>query len=100
MNFDEVYDKYVDIVYAFLKQRIQDSYLVEDIVQDTFLSVYENSHVTFFTRKKGISAFKKELLSSEIEQNAVEELAAEYKKIIQINQWVNLFTELKEKEQS
>ena len=42
MEFVDVYDEYVDIVYSYLRQRIKDRYLIEDIMQDTFLSIYNN----------------------------------------------------------
>ncbi|WP_199614579.1 RNA polymerase sigma factor [Paenibacillus alkalitolerans] len=40
MDFDLVYEAYAEYVYSFLKSHLRDSYLVEDILQETFLSVY------------------------------------------------------------
>lgn len=40
MTFEELYRNYADSVYSFLRFRLQDAYLVEDIFQDTFLSAY------------------------------------------------------------
>ena len=42
MEFAAVYDKYADIIYSYLRQRIKDQYLIEDIMQDAFLSIYKN----------------------------------------------------------
>jgi RNA polymerase sigma factor (sigma-70 family) len=40
MDFAHVYDTYAGSVYAFLKLRLKDPYLIEDIFQETFLAVY------------------------------------------------------------
>lgn len=40
MTFEELYRNYADSVYSFLRFRLQDVFLVEDIFQDTFLSAY------------------------------------------------------------
>lgn len=42
MEFAEIYDKYSNMVYGYLSQRLRDQYLIEDIFQETFLSLYEN----------------------------------------------------------
>jgi len=42
MDFDKVYDSYADMVYSYIRFRIKDRFLAEDILQDTFLSVYRN----------------------------------------------------------
>lgn len=42
MDFDRLYADYADVVYSYLKFRLKDAYLVEDIFQETFLSVYAN----------------------------------------------------------
>ncbi|HHX02125.1 MAG TPA: sigma-70 family RNA polymerase sigma factor [Firmicutes bacterium] len=42
MSFDEIYARYVDSVYSFLKFKLNDEYLVEEILQETFLAVYRN----------------------------------------------------------
>ncbi|NLZ44977.1 MAG: RNA polymerase sigma factor [Clostridia bacterium] len=42
MSFEEIYSKYVDAVYRFLKFKLGDEHLVEDVLQETFLAVYEN----------------------------------------------------------
>src|SRR5690554_1542905 len=42
MNFEEVYEDHVDIIFNYLRQRLKDSYLIEDILQDTFYAVYQN----------------------------------------------------------
>lgn len=42
MVFEEVYNEYVDIVFNYLRQRLKDSYLIEDILQETFYAVYRN----------------------------------------------------------
>lgn len=41
MDFKDIYDKYIDVVYSFLKFKIHDQHLIEDIIQETFLSVYK-----------------------------------------------------------
>lgn len=41
MDFQAIYDKYVDVVYSYLKFKIYDQHLIEDIIQETFLSVYK-----------------------------------------------------------
>lgn len=40
MTFDELYTAYADNVFSFLRFKIKDVYLVEDIFQDTFLTAY------------------------------------------------------------
>ena len=40
MSFDEIYLRYVDSVYSFLKFRLNDDYMVEEVMQETFLAVY------------------------------------------------------------
>lgn len=42
MTFEEVYKDYIDIVYNYLRQRLRDSYLIEDILQETFYAVYRS----------------------------------------------------------
>jgi DNA-directed RNA polymerase specialized sigma24 family protein len=42
MSFEEIYAKYVDAVYRFLKFKLGDEHLVEDVLQETFLAVYQN----------------------------------------------------------
>ena len=42
MNFDQVYEQYADTVYSYLRFRLRDRHLVEDVFQDTFLAVYAN----------------------------------------------------------
>src|SRR5690554_1586718 len=42
MNFEEVYEDHVDIIFNYLHQRLKDSYLIEDILHDTFYAVYQN----------------------------------------------------------
>ncbi len=42
MEFDRLYADYADTVYSYLRFKLKDAYLVEDIVQETFLSVYSN----------------------------------------------------------
>lgn len=41
MDFDELYQSYADTVYGFLMFKLQDQYLVEDIMQETFLAIYQ-----------------------------------------------------------
>ena len=41
MTFDELYAAHADSVYSFLRYKIRDIHLVEDIFQDTFLAVYQ-----------------------------------------------------------
>ena len=41
MTFDELYAAHADRVYAFLRFKIRDAHLVEDLFQDTFLTAYE-----------------------------------------------------------
>lgn len=41
MNFDEIYHTYLDTVYSFLKYKLRDEHLVEEVVQETFLAVYK-----------------------------------------------------------
>ncbi|HHY82399.1 MAG TPA: sigma-70 family RNA polymerase sigma factor [Clostridiales bacterium] len=43
MDFTELYDIYADTVYSYIRFRIKDKYLAEDIFQDTFLSVYQKA---------------------------------------------------------
>lgn len=40
MTFDQLYAAYADQVYSFLRFKIRDVHLVEDIFQDTFLAAY------------------------------------------------------------
>lgn len=40
MSFAHIYETYANSVYAFLKLRLHDPYLIEDIFQETFLAVY------------------------------------------------------------
>ncbi len=42
MSFEEIYQTYVDAVYGFLMFRLQNQHLVEDILQETFLAVYQS----------------------------------------------------------
>lgn len=42
MSFEELYHTYVDAVYGFLMFKLNNKYLVEDIVQETFLAIYQN----------------------------------------------------------
>lgn len=42
MNFDQMYAQYADAVYSYLRFRLRDRHLVEDVFQDTFLAVYAN----------------------------------------------------------
>ncbi|NLY88882.1 MAG: sigma-70 family RNA polymerase sigma factor [Firmicutes bacterium] len=44
MSFEEIYTRYVNAVYRFLKFKLGDEYLVEDVLQETFLAVYQNLH--------------------------------------------------------
>ncbi|MCS7458918.1 RNA polymerase sigma factor [Paenibacillus doosanensis] len=41
MTFDELYASYADSVYSFLRFKIRDVHLVEDIFQDTFLTAFK-----------------------------------------------------------
>lgn len=40
MSFDEIYEAYLDTVYSFLKFKLNDESLIEEILQETFLAVY------------------------------------------------------------
>lgn len=40
MTFEELYETYADRVYAYLNFKIKDVHLVQDIVQDTFLTAF------------------------------------------------------------
>jgi len=40
MDFENIYRKYANDVYSFLKYNIRDQYLVEDILQETFIAVH------------------------------------------------------------
>ncbi|MCL6459073.1 MAG: RNA polymerase sigma factor [Gorillibacterium sp.] len=40
MTFEELYQDYADTVYSFLRFKLRDVHLVEDVFQDTFLSAY------------------------------------------------------------
>lgn len=42
MEFQEIYNAYVSKVYSYIKYKIKDIHLVEDIVQDTFISIYKD----------------------------------------------------------
>lgn len=44
MDFENIYDEYVSSVYVYLKLRLKDQHLVEDITQDVFLDVYNSIH--------------------------------------------------------
>lgn len=44
MNFDQVYEEYADAVYSYLRFRLKDRHLVEDVFQETFLTVYADLH--------------------------------------------------------
>lgn len=44
MNFDQVYEEYADAVYSYLRFRLRDRHLVEDVFQETFLTVYADLH--------------------------------------------------------
>lgn len=41
MTFDELYAAHADRVYSFLRFKIRDAHLAEDIFQDTFLAAYQ-----------------------------------------------------------
>lgn len=41
MTFDELYAAYADPVYAFLRFKVRDVHLAEDLFQDTFLAAYK-----------------------------------------------------------
>ena len=40
MEFDRIYEEYADAVYSYLRFKLKDPHLIEDIFQETFLSVY------------------------------------------------------------
>lgn len=40
MSFDEIYEAYLDTVYSFLKFKLNDESLIEEILQESFLAVY------------------------------------------------------------
>lgn len=42
MCFEEIYGTYVSAVYSYLSFKIKDKYMVEDILQDTFISIYKD----------------------------------------------------------
>lgn len=42
MRFEDIYEECADRVYAYLRFRVRDPGLLEDIFQETFLSVYRN----------------------------------------------------------
>jgi len=42
LRFEEIYEACADSVYAYLRYRVRDPNLLEDIFQDTFLSVYRH----------------------------------------------------------
>ena len=42
MGFEELYELYVGTVYGYLMFKLNDEYLVEEILQDTFLAVYQS----------------------------------------------------------
>lgn len=41
MEFNDLYNKYINVVYSYLNFKIRDSGLVEDIVQEVFVSLYK-----------------------------------------------------------
>lgn len=41
MSFEELYQTHVETVYGFLMFKLKDPILVEDILQETFLAVYQ-----------------------------------------------------------
>lgn len=42
MSFDEIYEAYLDSVYSFLKFKLKDDFLIEEVIQETFLAVYRS----------------------------------------------------------
>ncbi|HHU30854.1 MAG: sigma-70 family RNA polymerase sigma factor [Bacillota bacterium] len=42
MDFAKFYNLFADTVYSYIRFKIRDAYLAEDILQETFLSVYQN----------------------------------------------------------
>lgn len=42
MGFDELYEENVDAVYGYLMFKLRNEELVEDLLQDTFLAVYQS----------------------------------------------------------
>ncbi len=75
MTFEEVYNNYIDIVFNYLRQRIKDSYLIEDILQETFYAVYRNlpklkkkdsikSWILSIAHNKMIDKLRKKLMKS------------------------------------
>lgn len=49
MDFEELYTKYVDTVYSFLMFKLHNQELVEDLLQETFLAVYQATKVIQIT---------------------------------------------------
>ncbi len=41
MDFEWLYHTHADAVYSFLMFKLRDEYLAEELLQDTFLAVYE-----------------------------------------------------------
>jgi len=41
MSFDRIYATYIDMVYSYLKFKLKEEHIVEDLVQETFLAVYK-----------------------------------------------------------
>lgn len=77
MDFDELYQKYADTVYGFLMFKLRDQYLVEDIIQETFLAIYQgiekSNHISSpkawvlsIAHKKMVDYFRKNQLKEEM----------------------------------
>lgn len=41
MKFEEIYQTYADAVYGYLMFKLKDQHLVDDILQETFMAVYQ-----------------------------------------------------------
>ncbi len=41
MDFDSIYDEFAECVYSYLRFKLGDQYVAEDIMQDTFMAVYK-----------------------------------------------------------
>lgn len=42
MDFDQIYEQYADTVYSYLRFRLSDRHLAEDVFQETFMTIYAN----------------------------------------------------------
>lgn len=95
MEFDGIYEQFADRVYSYLKFKLRDTHLIEDIFQDTFLSVYTNldkaprvrsmkAWILTIAHHKMVDRLRKSKMetSSEIELEQAHEASPEHRLIL------------------